>query len=161
MEVYSWVAPIKSPWSQHRDRTSIMEAIGAAASVMAIVEIVGRVSASATSFMRDIKDARKDMIEVRKDMADLSTVLGMIAEDLDCHGQGSSSRPDDTTHSQQHIDDIAHSCGAVLLEIEVVLRDGRSRLAWVTSGKKRVDGLRARLETCKLSLDVALDYRTM
>lgn len=140
-----------------------MEAIGAAASVMAIVEIVGRVSASATSFMRDIKDARKDMIEVRKDMADLSAVLRMIAEDLDYHGQGppSSSRPDDAAHSQQHIVDIADSCGAVLLEIEVVLRDGRSRLAWVTSGKKRVDGLRARLETCKLSLDVALDYRTM
>lgn len=139
-----------------------MEAIGAAASVMAIVEIVGRVSASATSFMRDIKDARKDMIEVRKDMADLSTVLRMIAEDLDYHGQSSSSsRPDDAAHSQQHIVDIADSCGAVLLEIEVVLRDGRSRLAWVTSGKKRVDGLRARLETCKLSLDVALDYRTM
>lgn len=134
-----------------------MEAIGAAASVMAIVEIVGRVSASATSFMRDIKDARKDMIEVRKDMADLSTVLRMIAEDLDHPGHG----PDDAAHSQQHIVDIAHSCGAVLLEIEVVLRDGRSRLAWVTSGKKRVDGLRARLETCKLSLDVALDYRTM
>lgn len=138
-----------------------MEAIGAAASVMAIVEIVGRVSASATSFMRDIKDARKDMIEVRKDMADLSTVLRMIAEDLDYHSQGSSSQPDDTAHSQQHIVDIAHSCGAVLLEIETVLRDSRSRLAWVTSGKKRVDGLRARLETCKLSLDVALDYRTM
>lgn len=142
-----------------------MEAIGAAASVIAIVEIVGRVSASAASFMRDIKDARKDMIEVRKDMADLSTVLRMIAEDLDHPGQGSSSsassRPDDAAHSQQHVVDIAHSCGAALLEIETVLRDGRSRLAWVTSGKKRVDGLRARLETCKLSLDVALDYRTM
>lgn len=138
-----------------------MEAIGAAASVIAIVEIVGRVSASAASFMRDIKDARKDMIQVRKDMSDLSTVLRMVAEDLDHHGHDSSSRAGAMPHSQQHIVGIAHSCGAVLLEIEAVLREGRSRYAWVTSGRERVDRLRARLETCKLLLDVALDYRTM
>ncbi|KAK7712420.1 hypothetical protein SLS64_004804 [Diaporthe eres] len=138
-----------------------MEAIGAAASVIAIVEIVGRVSASAASFMRDIKDARKDMIQVRKDMSDLSTVLNMVAEDLDHHGHDSSSRADAMPHSQRHIVGIAHSCGAVLLKIETVLREGRSRFAWVTSGRERVDRLRARLEMCKLSLDVALDYRTM
>ncbi|KAG6364104.1 hypothetical protein INS49_005702 [Diaporthe citri] len=112
-----------------------MEAVGAAASVISIVEIVGRVSASAASFMRDIKDARKDLIQVRKDMSDLST-----------------PRAGDMPHSQQHIINIAHSCGAVLLEIETVLREGRSRLAWVTSGKEKVDRLRERLETCKLSL---------
>lgn len=145
-----------------------MEAFGAAASVFAIVEIVGRVSASAASFMRDIKDARKDMIQVRKDMSDLSTVLRMVAEDLDYHGDnssypnhGSSPWSGNTPPSQQHIVGIALSCRTVLLEIETVLRDGRSRLSWVTSGKERVDRLRARLETCKLSLDVALDYRTM
>lgn len=133
-----------------------MEAFGAAASVVAIV---GRVSASAASFMHDIKDARKDMIQVRKDMSDLSTVLRMVAEDLDY--DGSSSRPGNTPPSQQHIVGIAFSCRTILLEIETVLRDGRSRLSWVTSGKERVDKLRTRLETCKLSLDVALDHRTM
>lgn len=138
-----------------------MEALGAAASVVAIVEIVGRVSASAASFMHDIKDARRDMIQVRKDMSGLSTLLGMVSEDLDYHGHDSSSRAGAMPHSQQHIVDIAHSCGAVLLEIETVLREGRSRFAWVTSGKERVGRLRERLETCKLSLDVALDYRTM
>ncbi|KAI7778142.1 hypothetical protein LA080_002568 [Diaporthe eres] len=138
-----------------------MEALGAAASVIAIVEIVGRVSASAASFMHDIKDARKDMIQVRKDMSSLSALLGMVAEDLDHQGHSSSSRVGDMPHSKQHIINIANSCGAVLLEIETVLREGRSLFAWVTSGRERVDSLRARLETCKLSLDVALDYRTM
>lgn len=138
-----------------------MEALGAAASVMAIVEIIGRVSTSAASFMHDIKDARRDMILVRRDISGLSTLLGMVAEDLDHHDLGSSSGAGAMPHSKQHIINIAHSCEAVLLEIETVLRDGRSRFAWVTSGKERVDRLRERLETCKLSLDVALDYRTM
>lgn len=129
--------------------------------MIAIVEIVGRVSVSAASFMRDIKEARRDIIQVRKEMLDLSTVLRMVAEDLDYHSHSSSSRADNMPHSQQHIVGIAHSCGTVLLKIETVLRKGRSRLAWVTSGKQRADRLRERLETCKLSLDVALDCRTM
>lgn len=128
-----------------------MEAIGAAASVLAIVEVVGRVSASAASFMRDIKDARKDMVQVRKDMSD-----------LDHHDRSSLPGVTPYDHYLQNIVGIAHSCGAVLLQqIEVVLREGRSRLGWVTSGKERVDRLRARLEMYKLSLDVALDCRTM
>lgn len=49
----------------------------------------------------------------------------------------------------------------ILLEIETVFQEGRSRLGWVASGKARVDRLRKRLDTCKLALDVALDYRTM
>lgn len=134
-----------------------MEAVGAVASVIAVVELVARVSASAASFMRDVKDARRDMIQVRKDMSDLSMILSMVAEDLD----QDSSPPDNVSQSQQHIVSIAHSCRAVLLEMETALQKGRTRLGWVTSGRERVDRLRERLETCKLSLDVALDYRTM
>lgn len=35
-----------------------MEAIGAVASVIAVVELTAKISVSAASFMRDIKDAR-------------------------------------------------------------------------------------------------------
>jgi len=134
-------------------------AAGAAVSVFAVVELVGRVSALAASFMRGVRDARRDMIQVRKDMSDLSTVLEMVAEDLE--KEGDSALGGDMSHSQRHIVDIAHGCRAVLLEIEVVIRKGQSRLRWVLSGKERVNKLRERLETYKLSLDVALDYRTM
>jgi hypothetical protein len=138
-----------------------MEAVGAAgaaASVFAVVELVGRVSALAASFMRGVRDARRDMIQVRKNMSDLSTVLEMVAEDLEKEGDSALG---DMSHSQRHIVDIAHGCCAVLLEIEAVIREGQSRLRWVLSGKERVNKLRERLETYKLSLDVALDYRTM
>lgn len=57
-------------------------------------------------------------------MSDLSRVLRMVAEDLD-HDR---SLPSDTLHSRQHIVGIAHSCRTVLLEIELALRDGCSRL---------------------------------
>lgn len=134
-----------------------MEAVGAVASVIAVVELVAKVSASAASFMRDVKDARRDMIQVRKDMSDLSMILRMVAEDLD----QDSSPTDDESQSQKHIVDIAHSCRTVLLEMDTALQKGRTRLGWVTSGRERVERLRERLETCKLSLDVALDYRTM
>jgi hypothetical protein len=135
-----------------------MEPVGAVASVIAVVELVGRVSASAASFMHDIKDARRDMIQVRKDMSDLSIILSMVAEDLE---PDRSSSPGEMSHSQQHIVGLTHTCRTVLLEIETVLRKGRSRIAWVTSGKATVGTLRKRLETCKSSLDVALEYRTM
>lgn len=146
------------PSSPLSDRIVTMEAIGAAASVFAIVEIVSRVSVSAASFMRDIKDARRDMIQVRKDMSSLWTVLRMVAEDLDHRDH---SRAGDMPHSQQHIVGIAQSCGEILMEIEAVLREGRSTFAWATSGKQRVDRLRERLERRTLSLDLALDHRTM
>ncbi|KAL1854346.1 hypothetical protein Daus18300_011532 [Diaporthe australafricana] len=134
-----------------------MEAIGAVSAVVAIVELAGMISVSAASFMRDVKDARKDMIQVRKDLSDLSTILRMVAEDLD-HDKSPAG---DNMQSRQHIIGIAHSCRTILVEIETVLREGRSQLRWVASGKARVEKLRERLETCKLSLDVALDYRTM
>ncbi|KAK2604232.1 hypothetical protein N8I77_007178 [Diaporthe amygdali] len=134
-----------------------MEAVGAAASVLAVIELVGRISISARSLMREVRGARKDMIDVRKDLSDLSTVLNMLAEDLDLD----NGRPDATRGGHHHIASIANSCRTVLSEIEAVLRESRSRLVWAASGRERVDRLRTRLETCTLSLDVALDYRTM
>lgn len=134
-----------------------MEAIGAAASVMAIVEIVGRVSASAASFMRDFKDAREDMIEVRKDMANLSRVLRMIVKCLDHPGQGYSSyQPNDAAHSQELIVDLAFECREIVLDIESVLRDVRSRGDWAMSGNKKVEELATKLEKHVSTLRLAL-----
>lgn len=134
-----------------------MEAIGAAAAVVAIAELAAKVSTSAASLIRDIRGARKDMIQISKELSDLSTVLRMVGKDLEIDRSPSGETPP----SQQHIVDIAHSCRAALMDIETVLRDSRSRLGWVASGKERVGGLMTRLDRCKSSLDVALDYRTM
>lgn len=128
-----------------------MDPFSAFTSVVAVIELVGRVSISAASLMRDVKGARTDMIQVRKDLGGLSTVLKMVAEDL----QVNNGRPDVPIAS------IAKSCLAVLSDIEAVLCEGRSRLAWATSRKDKVDGLRARLKEYTLWLDVALGYRTM
>lgn len=127
-----------------------MEAIAAAASVTGLIHLITTVSDSATCFMRDVKDARKDMIQVRRDMSDLSAVLIMVAEDAD-----------PTPHGQENIIGIVKSCCKTLSEIDSVIQQGRSWRKWAVSGKEKVDKLRARLETHKMTLDLALDYRTM
>ncbi|KAJ0107637.1 hypothetical protein J7T55_007828 [Diaporthe amygdali] len=127
-----------------------MDPFSAFTSVVAVIELVGRVSISAASLMRDVKDARTDMIQVRKDLGGLSAVLKMVDEDLSLRNR----RPDAA------VDGIANNCLAVLSEIEAVLGEGRSRFAWAASRKERVDKLRARLNEYTLWLDVALGYST-
>lgn len=134
-----------------------MEAIGAAVSVITIVEIFGRVSAWAASSMRDNRDAREDLIEVRQDMADLSEVLSMIAEYPEHPGQGYSSyQPDDAAHSQQLIGDRALGCLEVVRNIKSVLRDVRSGRVRAKSGKKKVEKLLPKLERHVSTLRLAL-----
>ncbi|KUI59855.1 hypothetical protein VP1G_07066 [Cytospora mali] len=134
-----------------------MEAIGAAASIIAIVQLAGQVSAAATSFMRSVKDARRDMIQVKKDLSTLSAVLEVIAEDLG--DEAPSTGVLQNLHG--HIGNITSSCRAVLLEIGALIGENRSRLSWVTSGRVRIERLRGNLEMHMSSLDIAFDMLSM
>lgn len=134
-----------------------MEAIGAASSVLAIVQLAGKVSVAATSFMRDVKDARRDMIQVKKNLSTLSTVLEIIAEDLTDNAPSTGI----LQNLHRQVVNIASSCRVVLLDIGEVIGPDHSRMGWVTSGRTRVDKLRAGLEDHLSSLDIALDMMSM
>lgn len=117
-----------------------MEAIGAAVSVITIVEIFGRVSAWAASLIRNNRDAREVLIEVGQDMADLSEVLSMIAE----------------AHSQQLIVDLARRCLKIVRNIESVLRGVDAGRVRAKSGKKKVEKILPNLEKHVSRLQLAL-----
>ncbi|ROW12451.1 hypothetical protein VMCG_00771 [Cytospora schulzeri] len=134
-----------------------MEAIGAASSILAIVQIAGKVSIAATSFMRDVKDARREMIQVIKDLSTLSAILEIISGDLKDNAPSTGILQ--SLHKQMF--NIASSCSAVLLEIGEVIGPGRSRLGWATSGRTQVKKLRESLENHMSSLDIALDMLSM
>lgn len=134
-----------------------MEAIGVASSILAIIDLAGKVSVAATSFMRDVKDARQEMIQIRKNLSTLSAILEVIDEDLknDAPSIGVIQNP----HRQ--IVNIASSCRTVLLEVEDVIGPDRSRVTWVMSGRAQVNRLMGHLVMHITSLELGLDTLSM
>ncbi|KAF3770536.1 hypothetical protein M406DRAFT_66935 [Cryphonectria parasitica EP155] len=135
-----------------------MEAVGAVSAIVSLVEIVGQVSKTAVSFMRDVKDARVDMIQVRKELFGLSTILEVIQEDF-ASGPALSAGSAVLRRTHEHIEGICRNCVQVVRDIDQVIQNKQSRLtsvAWVTSGHRKVEKLKADLRNHINALEVSL-----
>ncbi|KAK3376447.1 hypothetical protein B0T24DRAFT_220073 [Lasiosphaeria ovina] len=130
-----------------------MEPISAAATVLGLVSAIASVTASATAFMRDVRDARKEIVAVTKELMSLRAILEILEDDL--NGPTSAVVPDSTL---KQIVEITENCSAVVGDIGACIKGMQgSRLKWATSGKTSIEALRRDLEIRKSSLSVALD----
>lgn len=137
-----------------------MEAVGAASSVIALIQLAGKASTAAISFMNDVKDARADMIALRHELSTLKTILEVLQEDIKMEPPqvGSMSR----MHIQ--IDGISRNCLQVVTEICQIIDKCGTRvvskvasLEWVTSGKGKVNKLKGDLQIHTSSLEITLE----
>ena len=134
-----------------------MEPISAVASVLGVIGFIGSVTAAASSFMKDLRSARKEIVALKKELASLRGVLEILADDFD--DPTNSSLPQGVL---ARVVDVTKDCRRVLQEINDCIRDVRgSRLSWANSGKERIEHLQRTLVAHKSALSVTLDYISM
>jgi len=133
-----------------------MEPISAAASVVGVIAFIGTVTAAASSFMRDFRSARKEIVAIKKELASLRAVLEILAEDFDDPANTTCNLPE-SVHAR--IVDATTNCRKVLHEIDDCIRDLHgSKISWANSGKEVTGNLQRKLEAEKSALSVTLDY---
>jgi len=71
------------PSSVDIENSRDMEPLPAAASVLGVVAFIGTVTAAASSFMRDFRSARKEIVAVKKEISSLRALMEILADDFD------------------------------------------------------------------------------
>jgi hypothetical protein len=130
-----------------------MEPISAVATIVGVMTNITKVASAVKTFMGDVRDARTEMIAVRKELYSLKAVLEILEADLG--DPNAVLLPSDVV---AQILRVAKQCDGVVKEIKECLREqGRSGLTWAYSGKEEIAKLRGNLERHKIMLDVTLD----
>jgi len=71
------------PSSVDIENSRDMEPLPAAASVLGVVAFIGTVTAAASSFMRDFRSARKEIVAIKKELSSLRALMEILADDFD------------------------------------------------------------------------------
>jgi len=131
-----------------------MDPISAAASVFGVIGAIASVTSAATTFMRDMRAARKEMVAIKKELSALRVVLEILAEDF--HDPSNTNLPDSVL---QQVVGVAGECRRVVGGIGDCIRvsQERSGFTWARSGRAEIQKLQADLEVQKSILSVTLD----
>lgn len=128
-----------------------MEPISAAATIIGVVQTIGQVISAATTFVQNVRYARKEIVTIKKELSSLKVILEILVEDF--------KDPANTTLPSNVIEQIigvASNCDKVVNQIGDCIR-GQSGVTWATSGKAEIVKLQANLEVHKSTLNVTLD----
>ncbi|PSR93955.1 hypothetical protein BD289DRAFT_167390 [Coniella lustricola] len=136
-----------------------MDPVGAASSVIALIQLAGKASTAAISFVRDVNGARADMRSLRKELSKLKTTLELIQKDIKMEPPRAGSMF--KMHAQ--IDAISRNCLQVVTQICQIIDNCRSRvwskfasLKWVAMGKGKVNKLKEDLHVHTSFLQISL-----
>jgi hypothetical protein len=139
-----------------------MDPISISASCVGLVATIAKTSIAVTSFVRDVRDARRDLDAVSRELSSLTTILELLAEDTtDKKGQLLPAS------LQAQITGILTNCDDVVVEIEDgLVKHKKSKLGrrgyWtIGGGQGDMSKLRATLEAHKSALEIALEMLAM
>jgi Fungal N-terminal domain of STAND proteins len=126
--------------------------VGCVGLVQAIVGVSGTIS----SFSKNVRQARRDMDEVSRELTSLKSILELLIADDE---NESVSFPDTLT---QHVSAIVRNCHPSVLDIEKCLTRHqeaslRKGISWAASGREEVVKLLRSVEAHKLALSLGLD----
>jgi hypothetical protein len=136
-----------------------MDPLSITSACVALATTIGKVSIQANDFIRHVREARRDIDAVSREMGSIKTVLEVIADD--------DANPDVVfpPYLQQQISSIVTNCGLVVGQIQKSLDTYTTGLGkgikWALRGKEEMDQLRLSLEAHKSALEIALDLVTM
>ncbi|KAJ9425932.1 hypothetical protein FOXG_18363 [Fusarium oxysporum f. sp. lycopersici 4287] len=138
-----------------------MDGLSVAASCVALIQASDKTFVIVSQFIRDCKDAKNDLVSVNQELSALRQTLGLL-QDLvpdDCDFVDS----DVTKNTKNNINEIITSSLNVARDIDGVLSGHKGKLAavnWATSGKRKISGFKASLETNRRALNLAVDVIT-
>lgn len=139
-----------------------MDPLSISVSCISLIAIITKTSIAVTKFVRDVRGARGDLDSVSRELLSLTTVLELLAEDIQDSNSndGRGGLVPETLKKQ--ITGIVTNCTGVVLEIQKSLEKhedgGMTKAArWAMAGQEDILKLRSNLEAHKSALEIALD----
>jgi Fungal N-terminal domain of STAND proteins len=135
-----------------------MEAVGAAASVVTLIELAAKIGSACVHYSRAVKDAAKDISRLQKEVTSLQHLLEQVKQLLDV--------PDTTgLATSREMKDGIEACETELQALNRKLTPKKTRKAasWFSSRALRwpfetadVDKILYQIDRCKQSITLAL-----
>ncbi|KAF7546485.1 hypothetical protein G7Z17_g8421 [Cylindrodendrum hubeiense] len=130
-----------------------MDPFSIAGTSIALAGTIATLGTSLTAFIRDVRDARRDIEDISLELHSLKMVLELIADD--------SISPMPST-VQTQLDGALSNCARLVGDIDRCIQQHRGSrvqkgLRWVTVGRGDMTRLRSALETHKTTLNLLLE----
>lgn len=130
-----------------------MDPISVASACIGTVATISKLSVQITGFVSDVRDARRDMEAVSRELTSLSICLASLKDDSE------------TVKFPDTLLDVIHNCDAIAKEITDVLTElstsKTARIRWTLQVRDHIHKLRSSLESHKSCIDVALDMASL
>lgn len=135
-----------------------MDPLSITASCVTLVTTITKLSVLINGFVREVRDARRDLDAVSRELLSLQPLLEILSDDA-----GDSAFP---ASLLQQIAGIIKNSGVVLEDIEKLLQTFsafglRRSMKWAINGRDDMAKLRSTLEAHKSALDIALDMAAL
>jgi hypothetical protein len=133
-------------------------ALAITAACASLISGVVTLSKQTSSFVSDVRAARKDMDAVSRELSSLTLCLEALRDD--------SSKISFPKSLQQNLFGILRNCDDVTKEMQDLLsklssESLRRRMQWSLLDRDEMNKLRSRLEAHKSAIDIALDMISM
>ncbi|KAF2824564.1 hypothetical protein CC86DRAFT_468651 [Ophiobolus disseminans] len=132
-----------------------MDPLSITAACVSLTASISKTSISVTTFVRAVRAARGDLDAVSRELASLTTLLELLAEDA----KDINNFPETL---RKHITGILANCELVLIEVQrVIAKYDKPGVVtgskWVLAGSEDVAKLQLSLEAHKSALEIALE----
>ena len=138
-----------------------MDPLSITTSSLALISVVAKTSIAITTFIRECREARGDLISVNRELSELKIVLELLQEDT----AGQDGKLLLSESLQLRILSIIQNCGDVSTKVHQVLTDLRGSrvgaIKWVLDCKKEVASFKQSLEAHRSALSLALEMVNM
>lgn len=132
------------------------EPISIIASCVGIASGITSLLRSITTFIGDVRDARKDLRAVKRELESLQGSLAAFSD------KDQFLQLENMKHLKDNVLGVVENCGKVVGEMRrLVLDMSRGSIRWATSGKSSMAKLQTSLEAHKSALEIALELITM
>jgi hypothetical protein len=137
-----------------------MDPVSISASCVGIISGIVAVTASIVTFVGDVREARKDMDGVRRELGSLQLSLSALSDEDKRFGF------DKQPALKENLFGVVHNCGTIVDDIGKLLHamdtgGTLKKMKWATTGKVSIAKLKLSLEAHKSALDIALDLIAM
>lgn len=137
-----------------------MDPVTITGSCVGLLSSIATLTIHITRFVGDVRDSRKDMDSVRRELSSLSFCVESLIDDT----SGDSTLYPDSL--KLNLISVLTNCDGVMTEMNSLLESLSSktlgrRVQWALSGQDEMNKLRSRLEAHKATIEIALDMATM
>jgi hypothetical protein len=137
-----------------------MDPLSITTACFTLAATIGKVGIQVNDFCRQVRDARRDLDSVGRELGSLKTTLDIITDDAE--------NPDCAIppYLEKQILGIVTNCSDVVEQIQKLLEkfagNGlKNKMRWAVDGRGDMDKLRMSLEAHKSALELALELITL